>query len=85
MSIAEKFTETQVSRLHIENGAKEGQTDTCRGSDVGRGEVYIAETKPSDSRFVSNRASMRKAFLEKAVVELVHKFDEKSYCECLKR
>ena len=29
---------------------------------------------------------MRKVFLEKAVVEeLVYKFDEKSYCECLKR
>ena len=25
------------------------------------------------------------AFLEKAVVELVYKFDEKSYLECLKR
>ena len=24
-------------------------------------------------------------FLEKAVVELVYKFDKKSYCECLKR
>ena len=29
--------------------------------------------------------SMRKAFLEKAVVELVYKFDEKSYCKCFKR
>ena len=29
--------------------------------------------------------STRKAFLEKAVVELVYKFDEKSYHECLKR
>ena len=29
--------------------------------------------------------SMRKAFLELAVVELVYKFDEKSYHECLKR
>ena len=29
--------------------------------------------------------SMRKAVLERAVVELVYKFDEKSYCECLKR
>ena len=29
--------------------------------------------------------STRKAFLEKAVVELVYKFDEKSYCECFKR
>ena len=29
--------------------------------------------------------STRKAFLEKAVVELVYKFDEKSYRECLKR
>ena len=29
--------------------------------------------------------SMRKAFLEKAVVELVYKFVEKSYSECLKR
>ena len=29
--------------------------------------------------------SMRKAFLEKAVVELVYKFDEKSYRECLKK
>ena len=29
--------------------------------------------------------SSRKAFLEKAVVELVYKFDQKSYCECLKR
>ena len=28
--------------------------------------------------------STRKAFLEKAVVELVYKFDEKSYRECLK-
>ena len=27
---------------------------------------------------------MKKAFLEKSVVELVHKFDEKSYCECEK-
>ena len=27
---------------------------------------------------------MREAFLEKAVVELVYKFDEKSYLECLK-
>ena len=27
----------------------------------------------------------RKAFLERAVVELVYKFDEKSYRECLKR
>ena len=27
---------------------------------------------------------MRKAFLEKAVVELVYKFDEKSYRECEK-
>ena len=26
---------------------------------------------------------MRRAFLERAVVELVYKFDEKSYCECL--
>ena len=29
--------------------------------------------------------SMRKAFLEKAVVELVYKLDEKSNCKCLKR
>ena len=29
--------------------------------------------------------SMRKAFLERAVVELVYKFNEKSYCDCLKR
>ena len=29
--------------------------------------------------------STRKAFLEKAVVELVYELDEKSYCECLKR
>ena len=29
--------------------------------------------------------STRTAFLEKAVVELVYKFNEKSYCECLKR
>ena len=29
--------------------------------------------------------SMTRAFLERAVVELVYKFDEKSYCECLKR
>ena len=29
--------------------------------------------------------SKRKAFLVKAVVELVYKFDEKSYRECLKR
>ena len=29
--------------------------------------------------------STRRAFLEHAVVELVYKFDEKSYCECLKR
>ena len=28
---------------------------------------------------------MSKVFLECAVVELVFKFDEKSYCECLKR
>ena len=28
--------------------------------------------------------SMRKAFLECAVIELVYKFVEKSYCECLK-
>ena len=28
---------------------------------------------------------MRKVFLERVVVELVYKFDEKSYCECLKR
>ena len=28
---------------------------------------------------------MKKAFLEKTVVELVYKFDEKSYHECLKR
>ena len=28
--------------------------------------------------------SMRKAFLKCAVVELVYKFDEKSYRECLK-
>ena len=27
--------------------------------------------------------SMRKAFLEKAVVELIYKFHEKSYRECL--
>ena len=27
-------------------------------------------------------ALIRRAFLEKAVVELVYKFDEKSYCEC---
>ena len=26
-----------------------------------------------------------RAFLERTVVELVYKFDEKSYCECLKR
>ena len=26
-----------------------------------------------------------KAFLEKVVIELVYKFDEKSYSECLKR
>ena len=29
--------------------------------------------------------STRTAFLEKAVVEPVYKFNEKSYCECLKR
>ena len=29
--------------------------------------------------------SMRKAFLEKVVVEQVYKFDKKSYRECLKR
>ena len=29
--------------------------------------------------------STRKAFLERAVVELVNKFDKKSYHECLKR
>ena len=29
--------------------------------------------------------SMRKVFMECAVVELVYKFDEKSYRECLKR
>ena len=29
--------------------------------------------------------SMKKAFLEKEVVELVYKFDMKSYWECLKR
>ena len=29
--------------------------------------------------------STRKSFLERAVVELVYKFDKKSYCECLKR
>ena len=29
--------------------------------------------------------STRKVFLENAVVELVYKFDEKSYCKCLKR
>ena len=29
--------------------------------------------------------SMRKVFLDHAVVELVYKFDEKSYRECLKR
>ena len=28
--------------------------------------------------------SMRRAFLEYTVVEVVYKFDEKSYCECLK-
>ena len=33
----------------------------------------------------STKSSTRKKFLEKAVLELVHKFDEKSYCECNKR
>ena len=28
--------------------------------------------------------STRKAFVEKVVVELVYKFDEKSYCKCFK-
>ena len=31
------------------------------------------------------KKSMRNKFLEKAVVELVYKFDEKSYRKCLKR
>ena len=46
---------------------------------------YVIILQTNRARWALNKKySARKVFLEKAVVELVYKFDEKSCCECLK-
>ena len=46
---------------------------------------YVIIRKNRARCALNKKYSMRKAFLDKAVVELVYKFDVKLYCEFLKR
>ena len=69
-------------------GKAEGGKELCSGGETllkGGGGGGNPRVPPPLYASLSFIYSMRKVFLEKAVLEPVYKFEEKSYRECLKR